>query len=58
MISRPRPESPLPASLSAQAVNAPVFVPKAPFHVIASPSPTSASPFIPSYDFYVLTEDY
>lgn len=44
----PRPESPLPASLSAQAVNAPVFVPKAPFHVIASPSPTSESPFIPS----------
>ncbi|KAG1777892.1 hypothetical protein EV702DRAFT_1098247 [Suillus placidus] len=44
----PRPDSPLPASLSAQAVNAPVFVPKAPFHAIATPSPTSASPFTPS----------
>ncbi|KAG1834995.1 hypothetical protein DFJ58DRAFT_821106 [Suillus subalutaceus] len=41
-------ESPLPASLSAQAVNAPVFVPKAPFHAIATPSPTLASPFTSS----------
>jgi PAB-dependent poly(A)-specific ribonuclease subunit 3 len=43
-----RSESPLPASLSAQAVNAPVFVPKAPFYAIAAPSPTSVSSFTSS----------
>ncbi|KAL4077624.1 hypothetical protein J3A83DRAFT_4356596 [Scleroderma citrinum] len=42
------PESPAPPSLSAQAVNAPVFVPKSALDAVSTTSPTQSLSFTPS----------
>ncbi|OAX40680.1 hypothetical protein K503DRAFT_768340 [Rhizopogon vinicolor AM-OR11-026] len=55
--NQPRSESPTPPSLSAQAVNAPVFVPNAAFHGIATPPPTFA-PSPPHSTFYQTHDEY